>query len=86
MEGITGTKRYRKIIDAVFKVWWYLSGGIAKIPFLLIPKGSCRFYPTCSEYARQAFWRYGMILGIKLTLKRIGRCQPFASGGHDPLP
>ncbi|RJP76127.1 MAG: membrane protein insertion efficiency factor YidD [Desulfobacteraceae bacterium] len=47
---------------------------------------SCRFYPTCSEYARQAVLRYGIWKGLSLSCKRILRCHPFNPGGFDPVP
>ncbi|MEA3280939.1 MAG: membrane protein insertion efficiency factor YidD [Thermodesulfobacteriota bacterium] len=47
---------------------------------------SCRFYPTCSEYAYQAVLRYGLFKGSFLALKRILRCHPFNPGGIDPVP
>ncbi|MDR2733192.1 MAG: membrane protein insertion efficiency factor YidD [Spirochaetota bacterium] len=46
---------------------------------------SCRFYPTCSEYAYQAFQKYGFFKGFWLTVKRLGKCHPFHPGGYDPL-
>ncbi|MDQ3373168.1 MAG: membrane protein insertion efficiency factor YidD [Acidobacteriota bacterium] len=46
---------------------------------------SCRFTPTCSEYATQAVDRYGAFQGIWLAAKRLSRCQPFCEGGHDPV-
>jgi len=46
----------------------------------------CRFYPTCSEYTRQAIIKYGAIKGIFLFLKRILKCHPFHPGGYDPVP
>ena len=46
----------------------------------------CRFQPTCSEYARQAYQKYGFFKGTWLTLKRLGRCHPWAKGGYDPVP
>jgi hypothetical protein len=46
----------------------------------------CRFYPTCSSYALEAFEEYGFFTALKLTLKRFFRCQPFCEGGVDPLP
>ncbi|HEN21432.1 MAG: membrane protein insertion efficiency factor YidD [Deltaproteobacteria bacterium] len=46
---------------------------------------ACRFYPTCSTYARHAFNKYGIIKGFFLTLKRISKCHPFHPGGYDPL-
>ena len=47
---------------------------------------SCRFYPSCSEYGVQAIQKYGFFKGGWLTIKRIARCQPFHSGGYDPVP
>jgi putative membrane protein insertion efficiency factor len=46
---------------------------------------SCRFTPTCSEYAMQAVEKYGAIRGTWLGAKRILRCQPFCKGGFDPV-
>ncbi|MGB1701830.1 MAG: membrane protein insertion efficiency factor YidD [Cycloclasticus sp.] len=46
----------------------------------------CRFYPTCSEYALEAFQEYSAIKAFHLTLKRLFRCHPFCKGGVDPLP
>jgi putative membrane protein insertion efficiency factor len=46
---------------------------------------SCRFTPTCSEYAREAVEKYGAIRGTWLATKRILRCQPFCKGGCDPV-
>ena len=46
----------------------------------------CRFYPTCSEYTRQAIEKYGLIKGGKLALKRIVKCHPLNDGGYDPVP
>ncbi|MEE4604321.1 MAG: membrane protein insertion efficiency factor YidD [Desulfobacteraceae bacterium] len=47
---------------------------------------SCRFYPSCSEYARQAIKRHGPLSGLILAVKRILRCHPFHPGGVDPVP
>lgn len=46
---------------------------------------NCRFYPTCSSYAEEAFRRFGVLKGGYLTLLRIVKCQPFHSGGYDPV-
>ncbi len=45
----------------------------------------CRFYPTCSEYTKQAIMKYGVLKGSWLGFKRILRCNPFNEGGYDPL-
>lgn len=47
---------------------------------------SCGFSPTCSEYARQALIRHGILRGTWLALRRLSRCHPFGSGGYDPVP
>lgn len=46
----------------------------------------CRFYPSCSEYARQAVLRHGLFRGGWLSLRRLARCGPWHPGGHDPVP
>ncbi|MFO7627088.1 MAG: membrane protein insertion efficiency factor YidD [Candidatus Fermentibacteraceae bacterium] len=51
----------------------------------LLPS-SCRFTPTCSGYARTAVERFGAWKGSMLALKRILRCNPWNSGGYDPVP
>lgn len=45
----------------------------------------CKFYPTCSKYALQAYEKYGFLKGSYLTIKRILKCNPFSKGGYDPL-
>ncbi|MBC7234901.1 MAG: membrane protein insertion efficiency factor YidD [Chloroflexi bacterium] len=47
---------------------------------------SCRFTPSCSEYAYQAIQKYGLFYGAWLGLRRLLRCHPFHPGGYDPLP
>ena len=46
---------------------------------------NCKYYPTCSEYTKQAIEKYGVFKGIILGIKRILRCNPFSKGGYDPL-
>lgn len=46
----------------------------------------CRFSPTCSQYAIEAFREWGFICGLGLTFWRIIRCNPFGRGGYDPVP
>lgn len=47
---------------------------------------SCKFYPTCSQYALQAIEKHGALKGGCLALWRILRCNPFTKGGYDPVP
>lgn len=52
---------------------------------LLVGSAGCRFYPSCSEYTKQALEQYGCIRGAVKGFWRILRCNPFHSGGVDPL-
>ena len=56
--------------------------------FLSPAKGSpsCRFSPTCSEYALVSFREWGAVIGGALALWRVLRCNPFSKGGEDPVP
>ncbi|MBQ7499065.1 MAG: membrane protein insertion efficiency factor YidD [Selenomonas sp.] len=47
---------------------------------------SCRYVPTCSEYALTALEKYGALKGGWLAVKRICRCHPWHEGGYDPVP
>lgn len=71
--------------------------GPLKKAFLLLIRGyqkgvspwlpaACRFHPTCSEYMYQAVEKWGLIKGLGLGLRRIGRCHPWNPGGVDPVP
>ena len=53
---------------------------------LLGPKGVCRFTPTCSQYAKEAINKYGVLKGGWLAIVRLSKCHPFHVGGYDPLP
>jgi len=55
-----------------------------KIPFSSHFK--CKFYPTCSNYAKEAIEIYGSFKGSLMTIKRILRCNPFSKGGIDLVP
>lgn len=50
----------------------------------LLPS-ACRFYPTCSEYMREAVEKHGALRGVWLGVKRLVRCHPFRTGGFDPV-
>ena len=45
----------------------------------------CKYYPTCSEYTKQAIEKYGAFKGSMIGIARILRCNPFSKGGYDPL-
>ena len=48
--------------------------------------GSCRFVPSCADYARDAVLLHGPMRGSWLALRRLVRCQPLCAAGHDPVP
>ena len=51
-----------------------------------LPVDTCRFYPTCSHYGFQSIYKYGATKGSWMAIARIFRCNPFNSGGYDPVP
>lgn len=56
------------------------------ISLFLESKGvKCKFYPSCSEYMKQAIIKYGVGKGFLLGIKRILKCNPFSKGGYDPV-
>ena len=52
----------------------------------LITHEMCKYYPTCSEYAKEAITKYGAFKGTFLSIKRILKCNPFSKGGIDLVP
>lgn len=54
-------------------------------PWISAKGYNCKFYPSCSEYTRQAIEKYGCFKGCFLGMKRILKCNPFSKGGYDPL-
>jgi len=47
---------------------------------------TCRFYPTCSQYALEAVEKHGALKGTYLAVRRVLKCHPFHPGGYDPVP
>lgn len=54
--------------------------------FSLLIGSNCRFYPTCSHYAREAIEEHGALKGIWMGLVRMSKCHPWHEGGIDPVP
>lgn len=48
--------------------------------------GTCRHYPSCSQYAQEAVSKYGALKGTRLAISRLSRCRPFGTFGYDPVP
>ena len=69
----------RRLLIALVRLYRKYLSGLKSAP-------SCRFTPTCSEYAITALSEWGLICGLALTVWRVLRCNPFSKGGYDPVP
>ncbi|MBR6411234.1 MAG: membrane protein insertion efficiency factor YidD [Clostridia bacterium] len=69
----------RRVAIALIRFYQKHLSGLKRHP-------SCRFVPTCSAYAVEAFERRGFFAGFVLSIYRLLRCQPFCRGGYDPVP
>jgi putative membrane protein insertion efficiency factor len=75
-----------KFINRVFSALFLLLIKIYQYLISPILGQSCRFTPSCSQYGLEAIQKHGPFKGAWLTLKRIARCHPWGSHGHDPVP
>ncbi len=84
-----GDPPYRRVAIALSAVLRFVLVALIRCyqvcvrPFLI---GSCKFYPTCSEYGAEAIGTHGARRGLLLTVRRVVRCHPFSPGGIDPVP
>ncbi|MCH9639965.1 MAG: membrane protein insertion efficiency factor YidD [Nitrosomonas sp.] len=67
-----------RLVISLIKLYQYC------ISPLLAP--SCRFSPTCSQYACEALAKHGFLRGMRLSIWRILRCNPWGKGGYEPVP
>lgn len=65
---------------------WVYQQAVSPALAALNPACGCRFAPTCSHYAREALREHGLLAGLGLTLRRLGKCGPWHPGGPDPVP
>ncbi|NDP42948.1 MAG: membrane protein insertion efficiency factor YidD [Aromatoleum sp.] len=67
---------------------WLLLCAIRGYQYLFRPLlgRNCRFYPSCSDYAREAIQKHGASRGMWLAVRRISCCHPYHPGGYDPVP
>lgn len=71
-----------RIAAALLAVYKRVLGPVLNVLF----PSQCKYLPTCSDYAYVAVARYGWARGGWMAVKRVGRCHPWAAGGHDPVP
>jgi putative membrane protein insertion efficiency factor len=80
---MTTTTQEKKSIPNLIALAFIRFYQLAISPFF---PGCCRFEPTCSQYGREAFQKYGFWKALKLTLKRLIKCHPGGPHGYDPVP
>jgi len=72
------------LLIAIVRFYRYLLSPAMRL--LFGTSGACRYHPTCSCYAIEAFQRHGAVGGFLLTISRLLRCHPWGSAGYDPVP
>ena len=82
-KGKNCKRRKEKIKKIFIKLINFYQKNISK--FLEYKNIRCKYYPSCSEYTKQAIEKYGAFKGSIIGAKRILRCNPFSKGGYDPL-
>ena len=78
LSDVTGALRPRRLM--IYAVRGYQVSISPLLP------ATCRYHPSCSNYAIEAFERHGALRGAWLSARRIARCNPFVAGGYDPVP
>lgn len=83
--------------DAFCKRLWSVAKRVIALPLIILVRfyqlcisplkpPSCRFTPTCSQYAIEALRKHGPIKGLYFTVRRLLRCHPWGGSGYDPVP
>jgi putative membrane protein insertion efficiency factor len=80
LDRIKGLTRKILISPFIFLIRFY------QVCISPLKQPCCRFTPTCSQYALEAFRKHGPIKGFYLTVRRILRCHPWGGSGYDPVP
>jgi putative membrane protein insertion efficiency factor len=83
---LTHTIGMKYILLFLIKLYQFTISPDHGLPRYIIGHGTCRFYPSCSQYTYEAIKTYGSGRGVVLGLKRLSRCHPWHPGGVDPVP
>ena len=75
-----------KIIKKVFSILFLSLIRFYQVAISPLKPPSCRFTPTCSQYATEAIKKHGPFKGLYLAIRRILRCHPWGGSGYDPVP
>lgn len=67
-------------------IWIYQAVLSPAMRFFAFTPSPCRYHPTCSAYAKEAFQVHSFVMALGLSVRRFLRCHPFANGGFDPVP
>ena len=86
-ESVQKVRSFTGVVKS-FRLTWIAIGAIKIYQWTISPllPRCCRFTPSCSQYAIEAFKLHGVLKGSVLTVWRLLRCQPFGKGGFDPVP
>lgn len=76
-ERSASPRRAARVLDSTINL--YQRATVHRLP-------RCRYFPTCSQYAREAIATHGATAGSLLALRRLGRCHPLGGHGFDPVP
>lgn len=88
-EALTAPSAVRRAVHGIARLGaWVLIFLVRGYQVVLSPlfPPSCRYYPSCSQYAIEALEKHGALRGSWLAARRIARCHPFRPGGYDPVP
>lgn len=78
--------RLNRALIASLNLFFKLLLGCYRVFFGFFFGGSCRFHPTCSEYASQCLAKHDILSALKLIFIRLSKCRPYGPQGYDPIP
>jgi putative membrane protein insertion efficiency factor len=86
----TSEPRLRDLPFTVWNIPRFVLLGLIRLYQIVVspalPPDTCKFYPSCSHYGYQAVYKYGVFKGTGMAIWRVLRCNPYSSGGFDPVP